>query len=893
MKFIKLFRRSRTLQLLSASLLPIVLLLSTVSALAQTQQNILFLPLKITSLSSEPTLPSQADFSLSTVLSRKGYSLLERVEAEKLLDYQGQWPPSQEKLTQIEPFSEFEYLALGNLTEIGGQLSVDFKVFNLLDRDDVQYFSGSAQGVEEVESLLDEMTRKIFSYGSKEAIVSSISPAGNRKIDSGAILKNILTKPGDPYNHANLRRDLKSIFKMGYFDDIQIEVSQEPDGKKVTFRVIEKPVIRSIIYSGIEELKQEDIKAVVTTLEQSILNPTVIKKDIDAIELLYKSKGYYNTNVESKISYPTEDSAELRFAITEGKKIYIKEIAFEGNKVFDDDDLEDEIQTNTKGWFSWITDSGLLDYDKLNQDAGRILNFYGNNGFLEAKIGDPVVTQEEEWLFITFNIEEGTRFRVGEIDIEGDLLDDKETILPKLDLPKRKWVSRKVLREDILKITDIYAEQGYANANIRPNISKGDETDVIDITIRIDKGELVYINRINISGNSRTRDNVIRRELKVQEGGIFNAKALRDSLQKLQYLDFFEEVSITPEKSFDAATVDLSVEVKDKPTGQFTIGAGYSSVDDLLFMGEIAENNFLGRGDTLALSANVGGSSNRYNLKYRNPRFNDSLLSWGFDVFDTRREYDDYTRDATGGSISFGYPIWEKWRGYGSYRYTDTTLSDVSEDASFIIRNSQDINITSALELSLQRDTRNKRFGATKGSKHMISVDYAGGPFGGDSEFTKLEGSTSWYFPLVWSSVFHFNAAAGQAFENENNGLPVYERFYLGGLNSIRGFDSGKVSPTDPETGERIGGDKMWFTNFELIFPVLTEQGVNGVLFYDMGRVFNDDEDWAFDEFEKAVGLGIRWFSPMGPLRLEWGYNLDPADDEDESVWDFSIGGVF
>jgi len=269
------------------------------------------------------------------------------------------------------------------------------------------------------------------------------------------------------------------------------------------------------------------------------------------------------------------------------------------------------------------------------------------------------------------------------------------------------------------------------------------------------------------------------------------------------------------------------------------------------------------------------------------------MLSWGIDLFDTKREFDDYTKDSAGGAISFGYPIWEKWRGFGSYSYTDTTLSDVSEDASFVIRNSVDINITSAVKFSLQRDTRDRRFGATKGSKHNLSVRYAGGPLGGDSEFTKVEGTTSWYFPLFWDTVFHFKGAAGQAFENEDDGLPVYERFYLGGLQSIRGFDSAKVSPTDPETDERIGGDKMWFTNIELIFPLLAEQGVNGVVFYDMGRVFDDNEDWGFDDFEKAVGLGIRWFSPIGPLRLEWGYNLDPEDDEDDSVWDFSIGGVF
>jgi outer membrane protein insertion porin family len=846
----------------------------------------------MSSLSGNTKLTADADSILAVALSENGFSFLGREKAESLLDYGSPWPPDTATLAGVEFFSEYDNLVAGSLTEIGGQVSLDVKLIDLLSPDDSKYFSiqGAAS---DLESLLRDLIKKITAFTSRQSIVSSISPAGNKKIDSGAILKNISTKPGDPYDPAALREDLKSIFRLGYFDDVRIEVSQEADGKAVIFRIDEKPVIKSIAFEGIDELKEETVKEVATTKVQSILNPAQIKRDADAIQLLYKTKGYYNTTATPKITFPTTDSAEVRFVIDEGKKIHIKDISFEGNTTFDDDELEDEIETNTKGWFSWITDSGLLDYDKLNQDAGRIINFYGNHGFLEAKIGDPIVKQEEEWLYVTFIIEEGTRFKVGNVEIEGDTLDDKDALLKLLTITKEEYVSRQILRDDILKITDHFSEKGYANANIRPLIKAAEEKNTLNIAISIDKGELVYINRITISGNDRTRDNVIRRELKVAEGGIFNAKALRDSLQKLQYLDFFEEVSITPEKSFDTSTVDLSVEVKEKSTGQFTIGAGYSSVDDLILMGQIAENNFLGRGDTVALSADIGGSSNKYNLQYKNPRFRDSQLSWGIDIFDMEREYNDYTKDSRGGVLSFGYPVWEEWRGFGSYAYTDTNLSDIADDASFIIRNSVDIHVTSAVKFSLQRDSRNRRFGATKGSRHNVSVEYAGGPLGGDSQFTKLEGSTSWYFPLFWSTVFHFHGAAGQAFENEDNALPVYERFYLGGLRTVRGFDYGDISPIDPATGDRIGGDKMWYTNFEYIFPVLADQGINGVLFFDLGNVFNDDEDWGFDNYKKSVGVGVRWFSPIGPLRLEWGYNLDPEPDEDDSVWDFSIGGVF
>jgi outer membrane protein insertion porin family len=404
---------------------------------------------------------------------------------------------------------------------------------------------------------------------------------------------------------------------------------------------------------------------------------------------------------------------------------------------------------------------------------------------------------------------------------------------------------------------------------------------------------MVQFNRVEITGNTRTRDNVIRRDLTIDEGGLFNSKAIRDSTQNLQRLGFFDEVNIRPQPGLNEELMDVIVEVKERSTGQFSVGAGYSSTDYLMFMAEIAENNFFGTGNRLSLAANISGTSTRYNLAFTNPRLLDSQLSAGIDLFNWEREYDDYTKDSTGGALRFGHPLFEQVRIFYNYSYTDTQLNDVSENASYIIRESQNINITSAMSVSLVRDTRNRYFSPSSGSRNQISVKYAGGPLNGDAAFTKLEANSSWYFPLPLDCVFRANGSIGQAFENEDNKLPVYENFYLGGLKSIRGFKSAHVSPKDPITGERIGGDKMWFTNFEIIFPLLADAGLQGVVFTDFGNVYESNDDWDFSNTKKAVGLGIRWLSPMGPLRLEWGYNLEPEADEDDTVWDFSIGGMF
>lgn len=854
-----------------------------------------FLPLNVKTAGEVTVLQKTVDTELQNSLGTGDIQFIPRTQAEQLGDYKAPWPPPLKELQKIAEETKSDNLAVGTLTLIGGQYSIDVKLFDLLSPKNPSYYYETANSPETLSNALKRIASEIQAYVEREFRIASIAPEGNKRIDSGAILRKIKTKAGDAYDQDALRSDLKSIYKMGYFNDVQIDVTDSDAGKTIIFRVVEKPVIKSVIYTGIDELKEEDVKAAADIKERFILNPIKISQAEEAIRQLYKTKGYYNSRVSSKISYPDDTGAVVEIVVDEGKKVYIKEIAVEGNVTFDSDDILDEIETGERWFMSWLTESGLLDMNKVRQDSQRIVAFYHNNGFLDARVGEPQISQEEEWLFIKFIVAEGPRYRVGTVDFSGDTLGSKDEMLELLNIRSKKYISRQVLRDDILKLTDYFAEAGYAFASIKPKITKAASGDRMDITFSVRKGNLVYIDRITIKGNSRTRDNVIRRELRIAEGGVFDSKAMRKSTQALQRLQFFEEVNITPEPSLDPDRMNIIVEVKEKSTGTFSIGAGYSSVDNLILMGQISENNFLGRGDTLALSGTVSSSSSRYNLGYTNPHLNDSALSWGLDLFNTEREYDDYTKDSKGGGLRVGYPIFGKWRAFGNYSYTDTDLTDVSEDASYIIRNSVDLHVTSAVKFSLVRDTRNRRYGASEGSRNVVSLKYAGGPLGGDAQFTKVEGSTSWYFPLPFKTVFHFKGAAGQVFENDNDKLPVYERFYLGGLNSIRGFEYGKVSPLDPESGERIGGDKMWYTNTELIFPLLETQGVMGVIFYDAGQVLDDDEEFIdfSDSIKQAAGVGIRWLSPMGPLRVVWGYNLDPLDDEDESVWDFSVGGTF
>lgn len=868
-----------------------VVFLSTPAAAVD--QNTAFLPFQIIAQQVDDSLTARVDEGLTKILGLNNFQMVDRDRAQQLIDY-SKWPPDSSALDTIAQATGFDNVAAGSVTIIGNQISIDVQVYDVLDPANPKFFFQEADSIEDLELSIDQVVGEVIAYAERDQFIGVIAPEGNNRIDSGAILRKIQSKAGDIYAPATLREDLKAIYQMGYFDDVQIDVKDGDSGKVVTFRVVEKPAISSISYTGIDELDREDVTEVVLVRENAILNPARVNQSAQAIQTLYKTKGYYNTTVTPNISYPTPETAAIRFVIEEGKKIYIKEISFEGNNSFDSGDLEDVVETSTKGFFSWLTESGLLNREKLDQDTTRIVAFYHNNGFLEARVGEPVITQDEEWLYIKFIIDEGPRFKVGTVDLEGDLIADKEVFLDMLTIRNEEYLSRQTLREDMIRIQDYYSEQGYAFADIRPNMNRSESGTRYDIILNVDRGDLVYVSRVAIRGNTRTRDNVIRRELEIEEGGVFSPKSIRDSTRNLQRLDFFEEVNITPEPALDPSKMNVTVNVKEKSTGMFSIGAGYSSVDNVILLGEISENNFLGLGHKLSLSGNIGGRSSRYNLSWTNPRIFDSRVSTGVDLFNWSREYDDYTRDSKGGAIRFGHPLWEKWRMYESYSYTDTELSDVDDDASFIIRESQDIQVTSAVKVSLVRDTRNSLFGATEGSRNSLSLRYAGGPLGGDSQFTKGEVKTGWYFPILYGSVFHIIGAAGQVWENETGKLPVYERFYLGGINSIRGHEYAQVSPIDPETGDRVGGDQMWYVQSEIVLPLFKEQGVYGVVFFDAGDSIASDANFE-DNRDVALGTGVevRWISPIGPLRLVWGYNPDPLEDEPSSVWDFTIGGQF
>jgi outer membrane protein insertion porin family len=852
-----------------------------------------FLPLKVHALSDKEKLAEKFDQIIGNSISGRNMTMIERDTTFKAIAVSA-WPPPMTSIAPLLPEGYRGNVVVGSITRLGNILSLDLAVHDLSDPAATSHFFKEIKADDDPASALTEMIDQIDAFSTRHQFIAAITVTGNRRIDTGAIRRKIESRPGDLYKVTALRQDLKNVFSMGYFTDIQISSEETQKGHEVTFQVIEKDIVSKVKIAGNDNLDEDSIREVIKIKSSSLVNDEQIRESIANIRNLYREDGYFSCQVKVEQVSSRKDRVDLIFQIEEGEKIYIKDIIFTGNKAFSDRQIRKSIITTKKGWFSFISDSGLLNKEKLSMDAARLTAFYHNNGFVEAKVGEPEVIKKDSWLYVYFNIEERQRYVCGSVELSGDLIEEEAILKELVKIDEEEFFNRTVLRQDVLRITDFYAEKGYAFADVIPSTAKNPAERTVDLNFRINKGPLVRIDRISIKGNTRTRDKIIRREIMLKEGGLFNAEELKESNQRLARIDFFEDVNISPEPGIDDTLMNLSVEVKEKPTGTFSVGAGYSTVEKMTFMGEISENNLMGRGQRLAANVHLSSTATKFKIDFTEPHIFDSQVLLGTSLYNWEREYDEYTKDSVGFTIRLGYPLWELWNLSTSYGYDDTMLLDVGPFASQEILDSMNFHVTSYIQLGVSRDTRNRMYGATDGSSNLLTIKYAGGGLGGDNSFTKTEATTGWYFPITENTAFHPKLTGGFLVGNSKGHLPVYEKFYLGGLSSIRSFDYGEISPRDPNFPfDRIGGTKMWYSNFEYVFPIAKNQGLTGVIFYDIGNVYGTDEGWNFSEYKHAAGAGFRWMSPIGPLRLEWAKNLDPVGFEKPDGWEFSIGGMF
>ncbi len=525
----------------------------------------------------------------------------------------------------------------------------------------------------------------------------------------------------------------------------------------------------------------------------------------------------------------------------------------------------------------------------MKQDIQNIRHLYYNHGYLDVVVSEPEIILDKNRMTIKITISEGKQYRVERVTLEGYEPSEKEDILKLLKIREGDIFSRKLLQESIQSIVDYYTERGYAMATVDPIVLPDRQTLKTTVTLRINRGALYRIGRIEVMGNTKTKDKVIRREMRLDEGDVFNSKLLRRSYERINNLNFFETVELIPRPDPERREIDIDIKVKEKPTGFLSIGGGYSTVDKFVAMIDLTQANLFGTGRYIKLRGEFGGRTTFYELSYRDPWFLDRPVSFNLSAYNIERDYIAYSKRATGGSVGFGKRFREYWSASITYSFERATVFDVSEDASKVIKEQIGTNTTSSITPAITRDSRDNYIDPSRGSRNSLYVTFAG--LGGTNKFIKGVIDSAWFFPVTERTVFSIRGRVGYAEGLFGEKLPLYERFYVGGLYTVRGLGFGEAGPRDEE-GEVIGGKKELIINLEYKFPLVEEVKLKGVVFFDAGRAYDDNEDFGTD-LRYTTGVGVRWISPMGPIRIDYGFNLDRRPDESASRVEFAFGTFF
>ncbi len=736
--------------------------------------------------------------------------------------------------------------------------------------------------------------------------IAEVRIAGNRRIETDAIRNTVALKAGDLLYADKVDTDVRTIFKLGHFQDVKAETTPvDKGGVTLTYLVVEKPVIRDIKIEGNKELTTDKIKEVLEVKINTVFTAKDLAKSIRKIKKLYADEGYYLAEVDESSEKRGESELRVTLRINEGKKVLIEEIRFEGNSAFPRRKLKGTMETTENWWLAWLTGAGVYKEEVLKNDLILLADLYFNNGYINVKVAEPKVEflPDRKGLQVLISISEGDQYKTGLLGFKGDLLDKDDDLSKKLKLKSGETFSRTTLRNDVFTLTDHYADQGYAFANVNPVTRLNPEQKTIDITFDMEKGEKVHFDRITISGNPKTRDKVLRRELKMAEGDLYSSTNLKRSKQSLMNLGFFEEVTISTERGSTDNKLNLKVDVKEKATGTFSIGAGYSSLDGFIGQGSVQQANFLGLGLKANVSASIGGKSSTYSVGLTDPYFMDTRWTLGGDLYRSEREYLDYTRKAIGGDIKAGYPLSDSMSTFWVYKYEEKEIFNVSQALILSGQFFETSSTTSSISASLTRNTTDYRMDPSTGMVNSLSAEFAG--LGGTNRFVRYIAETTHFTPLVWNAVFTLKGVLGYIQELGKE-IPIDEKFYLGGINTLRGYASRTVSPykivtTTPNVNglastvrAYTGGDTEAVFSAEITMPLIKEAGLKGVLFYDAGNSYTGASQ-LFSTLQTSYGLGIRWFSPIGPLRLEYGIPINPRPgiDDKGGKLEFSIGSFF
>ena len=789
--------------------------------------------------------------------------------------------------------------------------------------------------------------------------ISSLTIEGLRRIPAETLMATIPLKKGQQVTEMQLprlaRKSVKAIFATGYFSDVKVYTKEDAEGRlMLTFVVLEKYVVGKINVVGYEELEEEDVHKALSVRTGRFLDSSKLIETLRSIEELYQDKGFYLAEASYEVvKEESNRTAAVTFTIKEQAEMAVRRINFVGNTSVTDDDLRAIMMTREKGYLSFLQEGGLFlnyffqlerpgaglssgyvdgmsatDFEswsaKQDVDLQRVKWFFMTKGYVEVKLGQPrmTLTPDKEGIIVTVDVEEGGQFNVGDVSIVSDdedgLLFDKEVLYKELKLVKGQLFDAQNVMMDTELLSRMYMNKGYAFVSVSNSHFLDKNNGVLSLTYVVDKGNPTYVANIELVGNETTADKVVRREMRIAEGDLFHQDKVDRSKALIYRLGFFEEVEIAHKPTFSPSVakaqgtadqeidyVDIVVKVKERDTGIFQIGAGFSSLESYILQARVQKNNFLGRGQTVSFQALISSLRSIYMISFVEPYFFDTPISFSFDVYNMSTEFEAWTKNALGGSLTLGYRFLDDYFVYLSYKAErmSTELGGLKGYGSVPFERLPPQGVTTSLRLTAAWDTRNNRVMPTKGSYNSGWFEWASPYLGGDSDFYRIGLNSRWYIPMFWNLILRLNGRLGYIGTASNQGIPIYERYYVGGIFSVRGFQRNSLSPTIPAAAASdpgtdliefpLGGNKQLIFNVEIEIPIYRQMGIVAVLFFDAGNAFAEGENLSIVDLRTSVGFGFRWWSPMGPLRFEWGFPLSPEEGEEPMVFQFTIGSAF
>ncbi|MBI4549354.1 MAG: outer membrane protein assembly factor BamA [Candidatus Omnitrophica bacterium] len=730
-------------------------------------------------------------------------------------------------------------------------------------------------------------------------VITKIEIRGNQIVNTNTILNKLRAKEGSELVQETINDDIKRLYGTGFFQDIKVEVVPEDQGFRLLVVVEEKPIVRQILIEGAKVFSIEKLRKEVNLVEGQILDPKVINEGVNKIKAKYLNKGFKFAEVrtETDVNEETKE-ATVYIIINEGVKYTIKEVRLQGVKSLKHRAVKKKIKTKKK----WFYRSGVYKEEKFKEDLDRVRAYYQENGFLDVRVSPEFVYDEKDQkMVIVVYVEEGNRYSTGEVQIQGNLLFPQSEIWQNLAMLPGTVYSQKGLVDDVEAIRKYYFERGYIDARILPETKLNQDTGKVDVVYQITEGDLYFVDKVKIRGNTKTKDIVIRRELRIRPGERFDGAKLERSKERLTNLGYFEEVVYDSEPGSEPNRRDVIFRVKEKQTGELSFGAGISSIEQFVGFAEIAQRNFdllnwprfTGGGQSISLKGRMGSLSRDFDFSFVEPYLFNKPVSLGLDLFSVTRFKNnvDFDEKRLGGTITLSKGFTEFVRSGFGYTMEQVTLEDISSDASSQVTQFAGDTLLSRLKWFISRDSRNNVFNPTRGSVLSFSSELIGSVLGGDEDFYIVQTSGSKYFTFAKKHTFETKLRLGAADSySGSNTVPVFDRFYAGGLGTVRGYNARRVGPK--EGGDAVGGQTLMIANVEYTFPIITN--FKGALFVDAGQVNAESYKIGFGDFAVSIGPGFKVNTPIGPMNLYYGYPfVNPDDKNKNGRFEFSFSRGF